>query len=156
MFRYLPSLKSTVQPFFEMSTVLMYLWYQNLGRITIATHSIDITRNDIRQVHPAPCRTELTLRQFTMTGSNITIAKKVIEPATTEWGVLIVNFFKKDGWFCFCVDYRNRTTVIIRDSYAFLQLKEYIDRLGEVILLYTLKADSICSKFKYMNEIATK
>lgn len=56
----------------------------HLERINAARHRIDLLNDEVRSVHSALYRAGPTARQFAAAEGNRLIAKKVIEPITTE------------------------------------------------------------------------
>lgn len=67
---------------------------------------------------------------------------EVIEPAQTEWALLIVFVFKKDITLCSCVEIRNLNAKTILDSYPVPHMHECTNSLGDTTKIFALNGNS--------------
>lgn len=70
------------------------------------------------------------------------LAVDVIEPAQTEWGLLIVFVPKRDCTLRLSVEFRKLHAVRIRDSYQIRHVDECIDSLCNATIFSTLDVNS--------------
>lgn len=55
------------------------------------------------------------------------LKEDVIEKLLSFWVFGVIFVCKKDGSFCFCVDYRRFNDVMIKDVYLLLRIDEILD-----------------------------
>lgn len=104
----------------------------------MSRHGIGFLNDVVTPIHPTPYHARPTARQFIEPETNRVLLEKVIEPKTAEWAAPIVLGPKKNGSFCFCVDYRKLNAIETRDSYPLCRMDECINSFGEPTAFLTL------------------
>lgn len=70
---------------------------------------------------------DLESRKFEKAEIDKSLRMNVIEPAKSEWALLIVFAPKKDGSLCFCTDHRKLTGVTFRNAYPIPRMNRFLD-----------------------------
>lgn len=70
------------------------------------------------------------------------LKEDVIEKSSSPWASGLILVRKKDGSFCFCVDYRRLNDATIKDGYPLPTIDETLDRLPDARLFSTLDLPS--------------
>lgn len=66
------------------------------------------------------------------------LEKKVIQPSSSPWAAPIVMVCKKDGSWCFCVDYRKLNSLTHKDAFPLPQIEETLTSLTQASWFTTL------------------
>ena len=86
-----------------------------LGRTGLVKHTINT--GDQQPIRQHPRGTPLHLGDEVRKQVNDMMDQGVIEPSSSPWSSPIVLVPKKDGTYCFCLDYRCLNSVLIRDAH---------------------------------------
>lgn len=88
------------------------MWSQKLRRFDAVEHRIDLAKVS-RPFRSIFCRPRPKIRELEELVIWKQLKADVIEPATCEWASSVLLFWKKDGSFWFCIDYRrlNEATI---------------------------------------------
>ena len=62
----------------------------------------------------------------------------IIEPASSEWALLIVIIKKKDDTIRLCVDYRRLNPMTQVDAYPMPRIDDILDQVGQARYITTL------------------
>lgn len=79
------------------------------------------------QDFPAPLLTTTSL-----------LERDVIEPSTSPWSTQVVLTSKKDGSYCYCVDFCRLNSVTVKEHYPVPRVEDTIDTLAGEIFFSTL------------------
>jgi hypothetical protein len=113
------------------------MWSGRLGQVQPTNHRIDLITGQ-KPVHCQPYRAGP--RELAVESAEIQrmLKAEVIEPARSERASPIVLVAKPDGSTRFCVDYRRRNAITVRDSYPLPRMDECIYSLGDAKIFATL------------------
>lgn len=92
-------------------------------------------------VDDAPYQEGPAARQFAATEIQRMLQEKFIESPEPEKASPIVCTFRKDGSLIFCVDYRKRSVVTVRESCLLTRMDEWMKRFGEARFFSTMEAN---------------
>ena len=107
-----------------------------VGLTDMATHSIDTGIN--RPVKQPPRMTSFEEKdQIERQLSELLLDGKV-QASESPWASPVLLIKKKDGSWCFCIDYRRLNDTSIKDSYPLLHIEEALDQLAEAKWFHTL------------------
>lgn len=67
------------------------------------THGIDTGLE--QPVHQRPYQVSPTERKVILNGIDIILANKIVQPSASPWSSHVALMRKKDGAWCFCMDY---------------------------------------------------
>ena len=69
-------------------------------------------------------------------------SEQAIEAAQSEWANPVVLVNKPDGSLRFCIDYRKRNALTVKDTYPLPRMDECLDSLGDAVVFSTLDCNS--------------
>ena len=58
------------------------------------------------------------------------LGREVIQPSSSPWESPVVMVPKKDGSFCFCIDYRKVNSITQKDAYPLPNADDALDTLA--------------------------
>lgn len=107
------------------------VWNGHLGREATAKHRTGLPDPGKTPINLSWYRADPRPHKLEISETDERLAEEKIEPVNTEWSSLIMFAPRKNGYFCFCVDYQTMYTVTARESNLFLQIEKCIDFLGD-------------------------
>ena len=119
--------REKLQELVEDFTALFALDNSELGRTTVASHSIKT--GDHPPVKQQPRRVPFSLRRKVCELTQEMLAQGVIVPSSSPWASPIV--LKKDGTKRFCIDYRKLNAITKLDMYPLLRIDDSLDLLAD-------------------------
>lgn len=118
------------------------MWDGHLGKMNAVTYKVKYYSPEPKQIHAVQYRAYPKPRESEKEEVHIALEMKFIEPAQTEWALLIELVPKTNGTLPFRVDCRKPNSVTIRDSYRLPWMNECIDSLGNASIVFILDANS--------------
>ena len=106
-----------------------------LGRTQLVQHDINTTGLLIRQL---PRRFLVGLREEGERQIQKLLERDMIEPSSSSWASPVVLVKKKDGSYCFCIDYHKLNNVMVKDSYPLRRTDDTMDSLAGAWCFSTL------------------
>jgi len=117
------------------------LWAGHLGKVDVTPHRIEVTLGE-RPRRAQPYRASHALRDIIAKEVQRQRDLGVIEPSSAEWTFPVILVPKPDGTMRFCVVYRQRTEVTVRDEYPLPRMDDCFDFLGDAKVFSTLDCNS--------------
>jgi hypothetical protein len=124
------------------------MWDGHLGTVTASQHPIQLNPG-AQPVHAQPYRAGTHARAAEQEEIQKMLAQYFIEPATCEWASPIVLVPKPDGSIRFYVDYMRLNAITEPDTYPLPRMEEFIDSLGEAVVLRPWIVKSRTGKFRW-------
>lgn len=97
-------------------------------------------------VRHRPYHVSLVERRSIQTHVNEMLDKGLVRPSSNPWSYPVVLVNKKDGSFCFCIDYCRVNNVIRRDVYPMPHIDDAVDILQGSSYFSSLDLPSRCWK----------
>jgi len=110
---------------------------QALGDIRAIQHGIDL-KAGARPVRFAPRCAGHPAREVETAEVKWQLETDIIAPTSSELGCSVVLIPKKEGFLCFCVDYRLLNVVTKYDSYPLSRMDKCIDNFCEANIFSSL------------------
>jgi len=99
----------------------------DIGLCNVVQHDIDT--GDTRPIKQSPRRLPLNLGTAKDEIIDEMLKTGVIQPSDSAWVSLVCLVCKKDGSYCFCIDYQKLNSVSHKDAYPLPDIREAIDSL---------------------------
>lgn len=100
---------------------------EDFGQTDIVKHHIHT--GDVAPIHERQCPLPPSMYQEKKTMLADMLEKGVIKESCSPWATPIVPVKKKDGSWCFCVDYRKLNAVMHKDAFPLPRIEETLTGL---------------------------
>ncbi|CAF3093817.1 unnamed protein product, partial [Rotaria sp. Silwood2] len=107
------------------------------GRTNKIQHHIDVQPGS-KPRNSAPYRYAPARRQIIEDKINKMLNEGIIVPSKSPWASPVVLAPEKDGFICFCIDYRKLNEITIRDAYPIPRIDDTLDALQHAHFVSTL------------------
>jgi hypothetical protein len=111
-----------------------------LGQTDFATHTIDTGNH--APIKISSRRLSLGQKEIIDTELEKMLAENIVQPSNSPWSAPVVLVTNTDGTYRFCIDYRKRNSITIKDAYPLPKIDFAFEVLSDFRWFHTIDLQS--------------